>query len=143
RMLSGQFVRNIYIQSHVTRYFTHSSILREIKVDKIPAQKSNESIKDNVLGPLKHLTTNFDKIVLVWVKRYPSIADVPKFVTIDCMHNARTKARIKTCNYMMIFGTICCLSAVFLGKEQAKKGETLFKQREKWLEEYNAEDKKK
>jgi len=44
---------------------------------------------------------------------------------------------------MMIFGTICCLSAVFLGKEQAKKGDTLFKQREKWLEEYNAEDKKK
>jgi len=52
-MLSGQFVRNIYIQLHATRYFTHSSILKEIKVDKIPAQKSNEPIKENVLGKVK------------------------------------------------------------------------------------------
>lgn len=28
-----------------------------------------------------HRVTDFDKRVLVWVKRYPSIADVPKDVT--------------------------------------------------------------
>ncbi|XP_018373837.1 PREDICTED: uncharacterized protein LOC108757389, partial [Trachymyrmex cornetzi] len=79
-MLSGQFIRNI--QLRVTRYFTCSSILGEInKVDKIPAQKSNESTKDSVMGSRMHRVTNFDKRVLVWVNRYPSIADVPKDVT--------------------------------------------------------------
>lgn len=28
-----------------------------------------------------HRVTDFDKRMLVWVKRYPSIADVPKDVT--------------------------------------------------------------
>lgn len=28
-----------------------------------------------------HRVTNFDKRMLVWVKRYPSIADVPRDIT--------------------------------------------------------------
>lgn len=32
----------------------------------------------------KHHVSNFDKKVLVWVKRYPSIADVPNDVTYVC-----------------------------------------------------------
>lgn len=34
-----------------------------------------------VLGTRMHRVTDFDKRMLVWVKRYPSIADVPKDVT--------------------------------------------------------------
>lgn len=50
-MLSGQFVRSIQLRA--IRYFTRSSILREInKVDKIPAQKSNEITKE-VIGKNK------------------------------------------------------------------------------------------
>ncbi|XP_018340671.1 PREDICTED: UPF0389 protein CG9231 isoform X2 [Trachymyrmex septentrionalis] len=142
KMLSGQFVRNI--QLRITRYFTRSSILREInKVDKIPAQKNNEPTKDSVMGSRMHRVTNFDKRILVWVNRYPSIADVPKDVTTDCILGARSKARIKTCNYMIVFTIIGCIGAVILGKRQAKRGETLFKQREDWLKEVMAEDKKK
>lgn len=36
-----------------------------------------------VLGHI-HRVSDFDKKVLVWVKRYPSIADVPKDVTYVC-----------------------------------------------------------
>ncbi|KAG5310881.1 F162A protein, partial [Acromyrmex insinuator] len=141
RMLSGQFIRNI--QLRITRYFTRSSILGEInKVDKIPAQTSNEPTKESVIGTRMHRVTNFDKKILVWVKRYPSIADVPKDVTVDCILSARSKARIKTCNYMIVFTIIGCIGAVLLGKRDAKRGESLFKQREKWLEEIITENKK-
>lgn len=34
-----------------------------------------------VLGSRMHRVSDFDKRMLVWVKRYPSIADVPKDVT--------------------------------------------------------------
>ncbi|KYQ46428.1 hypothetical protein ALC60_14524 [Trachymyrmex zeteki] len=140
-MLSGQFVRSIQLRA--IRYFTRSSILREInKVDKIPAQKSNEITKE-VIGSRMHRVTNFDKRILVWVKRYPSIADVPKDVTVDCILSARSKARIKTCNYMIVFTIIGCIGAVLLGKRDAKRGVSLIKQREEWLKQVNEEDKKK
>ncbi|KYN02244.1 hypothetical protein ALC62_07028, partial [Cyphomyrmex costatus] len=141
RMLSGQFICNT--QLRVTRYFSRSSILREInKVDKIPAQKNNEIAKEDVIGLRMHRVTNFDKRLLVWVKRYPSIADVPKDVTVDCILNARSKARIKTCNYMIVFAIIGFIGAVILGKEDAKKGKNLFQQREEWFKKMNIEDKK-
>ncbi|KYN18120.1 hypothetical protein ALC57_09630, partial [Trachymyrmex cornetzi] len=62
---------------------------------------------------------------------------------VDCILGARSKARIKTCNYMIVFTIIGCIGAVLLGKQQAKRGESLVKQREEWLKEIMAEDKKK
>lgn len=35
----------------------------------------------NVLGTRMHRVTNFDRRMLVWVKRYPSLAEVPDEVT--------------------------------------------------------------
>lgn len=35
----------------------------------------------HVLGTQMHRVTDFDKKMLVWTKRYPSIADVPKDVS--------------------------------------------------------------
>lgn len=34
-----------------------------------------------ITGTFMHSVTNFDKRILVWVKRYPSMADVPAQVT--------------------------------------------------------------
>ncbi|XP_029171727.1 UPF0389 protein GA21628-like [Nylanderia fulva] len=127
------------------RWFTHSSILQETnKTDKISEQKTNKKIKeiDSVLGSRMHRVTNFDKRVLVWVKRYPSIADVPVDVTVECLLAARSKARIKACNYMIVATLIGCIGAVILGKRQAARGETLTKQREDWFKEMLAEEKK-
>lgn len=52
RMLSRQFARNAQLRIITTRYFTRSSIIREINKDKIPAKTSNETKKetDNVIG---------------------------------------------------------------------------------------------
>ncbi|EFN85457.1 UPF0389 protein GA21628 [Harpegnathos saltator] len=87
--------------------------------------------------------TNFDKRILVWVKRYPSIAEVPEKVTVDCLLTARSKARIKTCNYMIVVTIIGCIIAAFLGKRQAERGENLFKMRQDWYEEMLEKDKNK
>lgn len=137
KMLSRQFLRSAQLQVR-TRCFSRSSIIREInKTDKIPAPKSNVRETDGVIGMHMHRVTDFDKKILVWVKRYPSVADVPKDVTVDCILTARNKARIKACNYMIAIILVGCLGAVILGKRQAARGENILKQREEWLKEQN------
>ncbi|XP_011629602.1 UPF0389 protein CG9231 [Pogonomyrmex barbatus] len=141
-MLSRQFIRSS--QLHIMRCFTRSSITRKInKMDKVPPQKNNETIKKAVIGTRMHRVTDFDKRVLVWVKRYPSIADVPMDVTVDCILTARNKARIKVCNYMIIATLIGCIGAVILGKRDASEGRNLVKQREEWLQTQIEKDKNK
>ncbi|CAL1683828.1 unnamed protein product [Lasius platythorax] len=142
-MLVKQIVHSAKLHARV-RWFTRSCIIQETnKTDKISAQRNNENIKktDGVLGSRMHRVTNFDKRVLVWVKRYPSIADVPVDVTVDCLLAARSKARIKACNYMIIATIIGCIGSVILGKRQAARGETLSKQREDWFKEMLAREK--
>ncbi|XP_012526899.1 UPF0389 protein CG9231 [Monomorium pharaonis] len=144
-MLLRQFVRSAHLNI-TTRCFTRSNVIREINnVDKTPAQKSNETVKDTtgVIGSRMYPVTNFDKRILVWVKRYPSVADVPNNVTEDCMLAARSKARIKTCHYMIVITLIGCLGAAILGKRAAASGDSLFKQREEWLQQRLKEDKNK
>lgn len=50
-MLSRQFAHGAQLRV-TTRYFTRSSIVREINKDKLPVQKSSETIKetDGVIG---------------------------------------------------------------------------------------------
>lgn len=62
---------------------------------------------------------------------------------MDCILTARNKARIKTSNYLIAFTLLGCIGAVILGKRDAARGENLVKQREDWLRERLAEDKKK
>ncbi|XP_072742782.1 UPF0389 protein CG9231 [Anoplolepis gracilipes] len=139
-MLSKQIVRSTKLHA---RWFTHSNITQETnKMDKISAQRNNKNVKkiDSVLGSRMHRVTNFDKRVLVWVKRYPRVADVPEDVTVDCLLAARSKARIKACNYMIIATLIGCIGSVILGKRQAARGESLVKQREDWFKEISEKE---
>lgn len=62
---------------------------------------------------------------------------------MECLLTARSKARIKACNYMIIATLIGCVIAVILGKREAARGETLSKQREEWFNEMMAKDKNK
>ncbi|XP_025987064.1 UPF0389 protein CG9231 [Solenopsis invicta] len=141
-MLSRQFARSAHLNI-TTRCFNRSSIIREI--NKIPAQKSSETVKgtENVIGSQMHRVTGFDKTVLVWVKRYPSIAEVPKDVTVNCMLTARSKARIKACQYMIGFTLIGCLTAAIIGRKAAARGENLLTQRQEWYQKNVVEDKNK
>lgn len=62
---------------------------------------------------------------------------------MDCILTARSRARIKVCNYMIAVTLIGCIIAVILGKRDVARGETLIKQREEWLKETLAQDKNK
>jgi len=55
-----------------------------------------------------------DKMILVHYKHFPNVASVPKRVTQGLMNQAKSKARIKFAN-VMIVGTIfgCILTVVF------------------------------
>lgn len=132
-MFSRQLVRGAQSRTPV-RWFTRNSIMRD------QPHKSSET--DGVIGTRMHRVTDFDKRILVWVKRYPSIADVPKDVTVDCLLTARSRARIKACNYMIAFTIVGCIISVMIGKRHAERGETLSKLRQDWYNETLAKDKK-
>lgn len=131
---------------HTVRWFTRiGGTMREAnKVEKTAAEKSHEDTK-KILGSeaRMHRVTDFDKKLLVWVKRYPNVADVPTEVTSECILSARSKARIKICNYMIVVTIIGCVISVILGKRQAERGDTLKKQREEWFENVMARERSK
>ncbi|XP_014468988.1 PREDICTED: UPF0389 protein GA21628-like isoform X2 [Dinoponera quadriceps] len=138
KMLSIQFVRSS--QSRIiARWFTRNSITRSNQVPK----SSGDIKNDEVLGTKMHRVTNFDRRLLVWVKRYPSFAEVPDEVSVDCLLNSRSKARIKSTNYLMVAAVIGCIGAVILGKRAADKGENLHMMRDQWLQERLEKDKNK
>ncbi|KAH0944451.1 hypothetical protein HN011_007620 [Eciton burchellii] len=91
--------------------------------------------KSENTGTRMHQVTNLDKRILVWVKRYPSIAEIPQNVTEECMLSARGKMRVKICNYMIVAIVIACVVNTVLGKQQAEKGDNLIKQRKDWYKE--------
>ncbi|XP_015179037.1 PREDICTED: UPF0389 protein CG9231 [Polistes dominula] len=94
------------------------------------------------LGPHMYAPTNLDKRMLVWVKRYPSMAEIPSQVTLDCMLQARSKVRVRICNIMIVITLIGFLIAAVSGKKEVASGNTLFKIDQDWqknLREEHAE----
>ncbi|XP_035221314.1 UPF0389 protein GA21628-like, partial [Stegodyphus dumicola] len=84
-----------------------------------------------------HKPNTLEKYLLVWMKKYPSVTDVPKTVTYDMMEKVRNWARIKI-NIFFCFVTIAvCVGMIYSGKKAAERGETLQKMNIKWHEEQN------
>lgn len=96
------------------------------------AENNNNEVHD--IGTFMHTVTNFDKRLLVWVKRYPSMAEVPKQVTRDCMLQAQSKARIRVCNILIGVTLVSFLISIFSGKREAAAGKSLHSMRQEWYE---------
>jgi len=58
------------------------------------------------------------------------------------MLGARSKMRVKICNYMIVAVLIGCIIMVILGKRQAEEGDNLIKRRKDWYKEIVAEKNK-
>jgi len=85
-------------------------------------------------GRPMYVPSNFDKFLLVWVKKYPR-GQVPEKISEEVIYQAKSKARIKTANYM-IFGTaLMCLSTVLYAKKMAKSGDSIQKRQDDWRKE--------
>ncbi|KOC71347.1 Protein FAM162B [Habropoda laboriosa] len=87
------------------------------------------------LGTPSYNVSNFNKRILVWVKRYPSIDQVPSQLPIEVIQQAHTKARIRVCFIMMIFSILGLLISAQIGKRDVASGKNIYTERTKWYNE--------
>ncbi|XP_076239853.1 protein FAM162A [Calliopsis andreniformis] len=107
----------------------------------LPTTKSEESAEASAIGaPVRHVT-NFDRRLLVWVKRYPSMDQVPDRVTLECMQKAHTRARIKVCNMMIVFAIIGFILSSMQGKREIASGRNILIDRLKHMEKLQEQGK--
>lgn len=81
---------------------------------------------------------NFEKKCLVWTGKFKTVEEVPAYVTYTTIDRCKNRMRIKIANYMMAATLVGCLGMVYLGKQAAKKGETLQKINLDWHKEMEA-----
>ncbi|XP_028171618.1 UPF0389 protein GA21628 [Ostrinia nubilalis] len=107
-------------------------------------------LQTNVRGPMStgYRPTELQKFVLVWTKKFKSKDEIPKFVSGDLIDRARSEARIKLSNILMLMTVLACVGAIISGKSAAKRGESVHQMNldfhKKYQEEYKkAEETKK
>ncbi|KAK9298535.1 hypothetical protein QLX08_008134 [Tetragonisca angustula] len=133
----------------------HSSSINVKNENKVVSETSktaetsqstvNKEKVDFVTGPPMHAVSSMDKRILVWVKRFPSIDQVPDYVSYQCLQHAHTKARIRVCFIMFFLGIVICVAAIMSGKREAAAGKNIATERLKWYMEVKkkAEEEKK
>ncbi|OAD59998.1 hypothetical protein WN48_06748 [Eufriesea mexicana] len=99
------------------------------------SKSSDQKLNEFAIGSPMYALSNFDKRILVWVKRFPSLDQVPDQVSIRTIQLAHTKARIIVCGYMMVFAIIGCIIAVSIGKRDTAAGENIATVRMRWYKE--------
>lgn len=99
------------------------------------ATKASKSNVDMSVLANVHYVSNFDKRVLVWVKKYPTIDAIPKAIPWSTMQRANTIARIRVCNILGVIAIIGFISAIVSGKREAAAGRHVISDRMKWYEE--------
>ncbi|XP_052893918.1 UPF0389 protein CG9231 [Anopheles moucheti] len=101
-----------------------------------PAGSSTGSNGANISAHT-HTPNALEKRMLVFMKRYKSIEEVPNFVSQEKMERVRNQVRIKIANYMMIATAIGCIVMVISGKKAQERGESVAKMNLDWHKEYN------
>ncbi|XP_076628825.1 UPF0389 protein CG9231 [Colletes latitarsis] len=102
--------------------------------DQSPKPENQESSESHIQGHM-HTPTAMDKRILVWVKRYPSIDAIPKQITYDCIQRAHTMARIRVCNYLIIFALVGFMFSIWSGKKDVASGKHIISDRMNWVRE--------
>ncbi|KAG9432539.1 hypothetical protein HZU67_05786 [Apis mellifera carnica] len=129
RQLHSTFVKN------ENKPVTESSKIKTETSKSTNVSQAEKEAIEFVSGESLYTLTNFDKRILVWVKRFPSMDKVPKQVSIRTIQLAHTKARIKVCFYMMAFAIIGSILAVMSGKRDVAAGKNLLTERQKWYDQ--------
>ncbi|XP_076296258.1 UPF0389 protein CG9231 [Lasioglossum baleicum] len=139
-MFSARFLKQFKLP---TRQLNTTSVRRKIPAgsEQPPKPAVNEQATkatkldtESMLANM-HYVSNFDKRVLVWVKKYPSIDAIPKMIPWSTMQRANTIARIRICNIMGVIAIIGFISAVMSGKREAAAGRHVIGDRMQWYEE--------
>ncbi|XP_043272086.1 UPF0389 protein CG9231 [Venturia canescens] len=140
-MRMSRFGRNV-------RYFRNNAALRDVKEVSTPTNATAQTAvpkqtktpdQEQVLGPKMKRVSDFDKRVLVWMKKYPNVEAVPEKVTLDVLQRVQTQARVRVANIMIVFTLIGCVWAVVTGKKEAAAGKNLAQDNMDWHEKINKE----
>ncbi|XP_014244411.1 UPF0389 protein CG9231 [Cimex lectularius] len=86
-----------------------------------------------------HVPSKFERRILVWTGRFKTDREIPKEVSIELIEKAKSKARIKVANYMMLATVIACFYQIWSGKRALERGETVAKMNLDWHKKINAE----
>ncbi|CAK9795789.1 Protein FAM162B [Anthophora quadrimaculata] len=122
-------------QIHSTFVKNESKPVPETSTTTQPGTKTAKKVVENVIGSPLHTVSNIDKRILVWVKRYPSMEEVPSQVPIETIQRAHTKIRIHICFAMMAFSIIGFYVSVRMGKHDVASGKNILTERAKWYNE--------
>ncbi|XP_051869596.1 protein FAM162B-like [Pristis pectinata] len=72
-----------------------------------------------------HKPSSFDKKFLIWTGRFRREEDIPAEVSVEMIHAARNKIRVKGCYLMVVMTIIGCIGTIISGKKAAKRQESL------------------
>ncbi|XP_069744546.1 protein FAM162B-like [Narcine bancroftii] len=72
-----------------------------------------------------HKPSTVDKKFLVWTGRFRQEEDIPAQVSIETIHAARNKMRVKGGYFMIIVTIIGCIATIISGKKAARRQESL------------------
>lgn len=86
-----------------------------------------------------HKVNNLERKFLVWTGKFKTIQEVPDFVSQSTMERCRNMMRIKIANYMMVATALGCIAMVYIGKEAAKRGDSITKRNLEWHTKMEAE----
>ncbi|XP_013138920.1 PREDICTED: UPF0389 protein CG9231 [Papilio polytes] len=95
--------------------------------------------KEDRMMSRKFRPSNFQKTILVWTKKFKSKEEIPTFVSAEVIDRARSEARIKISNVLMVLTALASLGAVLAGKSAAKRGESVHQMNLDWHKKYNDE----
>lgn len=105
-------------------------------------EMSAQELQDHVLGAPLHTVSTFDKFILVWVNRYPSMNEVPAQVSLPCIQRAHTKARIYVCQIMTLLAIVGFFLSSWAGKKDVAAGRNILTERLKWQAEVKEKGRK-
>ncbi|XP_013777697.1 UPF0389 protein CG9231-like isoform X1 [Limulus polyphemus] len=71
-----------------------------------------------------HRPNGFEKRLLVWYKKYPSVVEVPDFVPQSTMERIRNVARIRINIFLCFVTALACIGMIYSGKKAAERGES-------------------
>lgn len=109
------------------RNFNTSSMLCQEEIKRAPS----ETYKVN----------NFEKRILVWMKKYKKVSDVPAYVKPEVMDKYRSWMRVRISNYSIALTLVGCFIMVYMGKKKRDSGDSLHKRNLDWHQEQRSQNK--
>ncbi|XP_076174275.1 protein FAM162A [Ptiloglossa arizonensis] len=108
---------------------------KSISDSQVPKPSAPKGTYESVMGAPMHAPNKFEKFLLVWIKRYPSLDQVPQKVSYECIKLAHTKARIQVSFVMVFLTVIGFIVTATLGKKEAAGGRHIISDRMNWIQE--------